>query len=129
MKAGFINNQSIPFLRTDPEGRCAAMLVFGRKIIILPFKRDLGGQAMADEVPLDGLADPPGLGGGATSGPGSSDKTGSTQRVPVLASYTLDLDAVVQTHKVDNIIDIQFLHGYNQPTLLILYEPLKTFAG
>ena len=31
-----------------------------------------------------------------------------------------------QTHTVDNIIDIQYLHGYNQPMLLILYEPLKT---
>ena len=42
---------------------------------------------------------------------------------------TLDLATVIQTHIVDNIIDIQFLHGYNQPTLLILYEPLKTYAG
>ena len=46
-----------------------------------------------------------------------------------MPSYTLDLATVIQTHVVDNIIDIQFLHGYNQPTLLILYEPLKTFAG
>ena len=50
-------------------------------------------------------------------------------RATTLPSYTLDLATVIQTHVVDNIIDIQFLHGYNQPTLLILYEPLKTFAG
>ena len=37
--------------------------------------------------------------------------------------------SVIQTHIVDNIIDIQFLHGYNQPTLLILYGPLKTCSG
>ena len=42
---------------------------------------------------------------------------------------SIDLYQVIPTHNVDNIIDIQFLHGYNQPTLLILYEPLKTFAG
>ena len=46
-----------------------------------------------------------------------------------LPSYTLDLATVIKTHAVDNILHIQFLHGYNQPTLLILYEPLKTFAG
>ena len=34
---------------------------------------------------------------------------------------------VIPTHTVDNIIDIQFLHGYNQPTLLILYEPLRYY--
>ena len=50
-------------------------------------------------------------------------------RSTTLPSYTLDLATVIQTHIVDNIIDIQFLHGYNQPTLLILYEPLKTYAG
>ncbi len=47
----------------------------------------------------------------------------------VLSSYALDLKSVIHTNNVDNIIDVQFLHGYNQPTLAILYEPLQTFAG
>ncbi len=55
----------------------------------------------------------------------SSAKPGS----PVLPSYVLDLKSVITTNVVDNIIDFQFLHGYNQPTLLLLYEPLKTFSG
>lgn len=49
--------------------------------------------------------------------------------VPVMASYRLDLKSVITSHTVDNILDFQFLHGYNQPTLLILHEPLKTFSG
>ena len=32
MRGGYVNNQSIPFVRTDPENRCAAMLVFGRQV-------------------------------------------------------------------------------------------------
>jgi cleavage and polyadenylation specificity factor subunit 1 len=47
----------------------------------------------------------------------------------VMPPYTLDLSTVIQTHTLDNIIDIQFLHGYNQPTLLTLYEPPETYAG
>ena len=115
MRAGYVHNHFIPFVRVDPDSRCAAMCVYGRKIIILPFKRDLS-------VDTDDFlqADPHKM----TS---SGSKKGG--HVPVLASYTLDLKAVIPTHSVDNIIDFQFLHGYHQPTLLILYEPLKTYAG
>jgi len=38
MRQGYVHNHWIPFVRTDPDNRCAAMLVFGQKIIILPFK-------------------------------------------------------------------------------------------
>ena len=47
----------------------------------------------------------------------------------VMPYHTLSLTTVLQTHTVDNIINIQFLHGFNQPTLLKMYEPLKTQAG
>lgn len=40
-KAGYTHNFSIPFLRADPDSRCAAMLVYGRKIVILPFRYHL----------------------------------------------------------------------------------------
>ena len=113
MKDGFVHNEWVPCVRVDPDNRCAAMLAYGRKIMILPFRREVAGVGAGDLGPdssslsLESLA----LGG------------------RVMPSYTLDLAAVIQTHAVDNIIDIQFLHGYNQPTLLILYEPLKTSAG
>ena len=118
MLGGFVHNEWVPSVRVDPENRCAAMLAYGRKIVILPFKRDASGLTESEQdrpgedLSLDGLA----LGSAGT-------------RSHTLPSYTLDLATVIQTHSVDNIIDIQFLHGYNQPTLLILYEPLKTFAG
>ena len=110
MKDGFVHNEWVPSVRVDPDNRCAAMLAYGRKIMVLPFRRDLttgAGDHDSSNLSLDGLA----LGG------------------RVMPSYTLDLATVIQSHTVDNIIDIQFLHGYNQPTLLILYEPLKTYAG
>ena len=89
------------------------MLAYGRKIIILPFKRDLTsgveGEVSISELSLEVLV-----------------LRGSSRAMP---SYTLDLSTFIQTHTVDNIIDIQFLHGYNQATLVIMYEPCKTYAG
>lgn len=40
LKAGLIKNIYPPVVRCDPEGRCAAMLGYGRNIIIIPFKKD-----------------------------------------------------------------------------------------
>lgn len=31
----------LPFIRVDPDGRCAAMLIYGTKIVVLPFRKDL----------------------------------------------------------------------------------------
>ena len=109
MKDGFVHNEWVPSVRVDPDNRCAAMLAYGRKILILPFRREMTtvGDTDTSSLSLEGLA--------------------LSSRV--MPSYTLDLESVIQTHSVENIIDIQFLHGYNQPTLLLLYEPLKTYAG
>ena len=95
------------------------MLIYGRKIVILPFKRDAGDSRVDRDIA--GKEDHrllPNSSMGTTSG---SSK--------VSASYILDLTVIQADNKVNNIIDIQFLHGYHQPTLLILYEPLKTCPG
>lgn len=45
----------------------------------------------------------------------------------ILPSYTVDL--LTLSERVSNVKDIHFLHGYNNPTLFILYEPTPTWAG
>lgn len=85
------------------------MLVYGRQLVVLPFRRETmleDGDILTEET----------------------NNQGSQQcRAPVLSSYMIQLRDVEE--KIDNIIDIQFLHGYYEPTLLILYEPIKTFPG
>ncbi|KAK6623006.1 hypothetical protein RUM43_008858 [Polyplax serrata] len=109
MKGGWTNHYDIPLVRVDPEGRCAAMLVYGRKLVILPFRRE----SKLDDPDI-ALLDP-------------HSSSVATAKAPVLSSYTITLREIDE--KLENVIDIQFLHGYYEPTLLILYEPLKTFAG
>lgn len=107
MRDGWVTNHEIPIVRVDPENRCAAMLVYGRRLVILPFRIDtLLEEPEVSNVEADEI------------------NIGSNQ---VLSSYTIiwrDIE-----HKIDNVIDMQFLHGYYEPTLLILYEPVKAFPG
>lgn len=54
-------------------------------------------------------------------------KPSSSHKAPILSSYMIVLKTLEE--KMDNIIDLQFLYGYYEPTLLILYEPVRTFSG
>lgn len=92
-------------VRVDPESRCAAMLVYGRRLVILPFRVD----TLLEESETSFQ---------------ESDAENSSQ---ILSSYTIVLKQIDE--KIENVIDIQFLHGYYEPTVLILYEPVRTFSG
>ncbi|KAJ8922194.1 hypothetical protein NQ315_004131 [Exocentrus adspersus] len=108
MKDGWTHHYHVPIVRADPENRCAVMTVFGRKLVVLPFRRESSIEDSDGDVkPMSG-----GIGG---------------TKAPILSSYMILLKDFID--KIDNVIDIQFLYGYYEPTLLILYEPLKTFAG
>ena len=92
-------------VRADPDGRCAAMLIYGRKVVILPFRKEAGGGASASSS-------------AATASSADTQAGAATSSGKVMATYMLDLQAVIQTNKVDNIIDIQFLHGYRYTTTI-----------
>ena len=83
------------------------MHVYGRKIVVLPFRRDVAAAAAsASEITVD---------------EGSKDSK-SNSGSSILFSYTLNLDAVIPDRSVENVVDVQFLHGYHQPTMLIASE-------
>ncbi|XP_066599377.1 cleavage and polyadenylation specificity factor subunit 1 [Prorops nasuta] len=105
IKDGWTNHHHIPIVRVDPEGRCAVMLIYGRKLVVLPFRKD----PSIDDGDLD------------------ATKIQNHHKAPILSSYMIVLKSLEE--KMDNVIDLQFLHGYYEPTLLILYEPVRTFSG
>ncbi len=49
------------------------------------------------------------------------------QKSSFLPSYIIDVRELDE--KLLNIIDMKFLHGYYEPTLLILFEPNQTWPG
>ena len=44
-----------------------------------------------------------------------------------MSSFIIDLREMDE--KITNVVDVQFLHGYYEPTVLLLYEPLPTWTG
>ena len=85
------------------------MLIYGRKLVVLPFRRETAlDDTEIESKPQDSNSSP-------------------NNKAPVLSSYMIVLKDLEE--KMDNVLDVQFLHGYYEPTLLILYEPVKTFPG
>ncbi|XP_061123445.1 cleavage and polyadenylation specificity factor subunit 1 [Syngnathus typhle] len=102
LRDGFVQNVHVPIVRVDPENRCAVMLIYGTKLVVLPFRKD----TLTDEQES-----------GVGDGPKSS----------FLPSYIIDVRELDE--KLLNIVDMKFLHGYYEPTLLILFEPNQTWPG
>ncbi|PVD20429.1 hypothetical protein C0Q70_18584 [Pomacea canaliculata] len=101
LREGFSFNNHIPLVRVDPDGRCAAMLIYGRHLVILPFRKEV----LAEDY----------------------DGGGSSTKSPVMSSYIIDLGKLDE--KIIKVLDVQFMHGYYEPTIFILFEPLPTWSG
>ena len=50
-----------------------------------------------------------------------------SSRSALMPSYMINLTEMDE--KIMNVVDYKFLFGYYEPTLLILYEPLRTWPG
>lgn len=129
---GFVQNVHIPMVRVDPENRCAVMLVYGTQLVVLPFRKDtltdeqegIVGEGYSFHL-IAHTQHQPAVGVSQTVL--RSSRTFCRQKSSFLPSYIIDVRELDE--KLLNIIDMKFLHGYYEPTLLILYEPNQTWPG
>ncbi|KAL0047613.1 hypothetical protein WJX82_007762 [Trebouxia sp. C0006] len=103
-----------PKVVTDPQGRCAAVLIFHTQLALLPAMETEG-------LELDLMMDDPY--GEGVEGPGRA----STE----LVSATVGNSYVVNLAKmgIKKVRDVVFLHKYNEPVLLILHEVEPTWPA
>eukprot|EP00123_Amoebidium_parasiticum_P016813 comp23593_c0_seq1/m.40045 comp23593_c0_seq1/g.40045 ORF comp23593_c0_seq1/g.40045 comp23593_c0_seq1/m.40045 type:complete len:1411 (-) comp23593_c0_seq1:334-4566(-) len=109
LRKGRVTHTTPTLLRTDPSHRCAVLLCHGVNLAVLGIRRpgDL------EETLEDNVDGPDSLG-------------------LVRASYMVNLHSLKEIDENINIRfvhDICFLEGYFEPTLLILYESVTTWAG
>ncbi|KAJ1332862.1 hypothetical protein BSLG_008489 [Batrachochytrium salamandrivorans] len=90
-----------PDIRVDPQGRCAAMRIYGDKLAILPFKHD-GASLHAD------LND-------------------TSNKYPFLPSIVLPFLALDKS--IRNVVDFTFLLGYAVPAIAIMCQTSQTWTG
>ncbi|KAF9818061.1 hypothetical protein IEO21_03022 [Rhodonia placenta] len=91
-------------LRADPLSRCAALLIPGDSIAILPFYQS---QAELDIM---------------------EQETNQARDVPYSPSFILDFAGDVD-ERIRNVIDFAFLPGFNNPTIAVLYQSPQTWTG
>ncbi|EUB60152.1 Cleavage and polyadenylation specificity factor subunit [Echinococcus granulosus] len=115
LRGGRLQFTRTPLLRVDPLQRCAVTLVYDRFLAVLPFRR------------VDALISPlQSIDQCAT--PVVDSPWQGKANAPILSTFTTYLSTSTG-EPINHVIDMQFLFGFNEPTLLVLYEPSGTWTG
>lgn len=125
LRAGFTKRNAAgasSVLRVDPGDRCAAMLTYGRHLAIVPFSRETGLFGDELETPTAPQATAPKREPAQLGTPSTTSTT-----APYLHSFSVPLDQI--DPRLQNVADFCFLHGYHEPTILFLFEPVQTTSG
>jgi len=140
LKEGRTRFNSFPLVRVDPQHRCSVILIYDRKLIVLPFKQgdaefheedeaeeetDETEMNLEDDIARRGSKRKRSMSQTSSSSSSTGDKSSAGRNV--MPSYIVSL--AEEFGGVRHVKDYVFLHGYFEPTLLILHEPKLTWSG
>lgn len=108
----FLDKTFTSALRVDPHGACASLTIQQDSIAFLPF--------VQSELLDDSASMPSTVNGNQNS---------QSTQLPPFYSSSFVLSASVLNASISNIIDVCFLYEYREPTIAIIYEPTRTWAG
>lgn len=97
---GLLQNTAVPRITIDPDNRCAAMMLTSFYVAIVAFQKQENA---------------------------SGDFQSFKSKKKKVSSYDINFKDV--DPRMQRVIDIQFLHGYYEPTLLVLFESPVTWSG
>ena len=98
-------------LAGDPASRCAALLLPGDAVAVLPFFQDEAELEMMDEL-------------SGASGLHAGDMGRSLPYAPSFVLPLRDVDASIR-----NVRDVVFLPDFQRPTLAVLFSSEQTWTG
>lgn len=101
LKGGWTGNYHVPMVRVDPDNRCAVMVVYGKKLVVLPFRRD----SSLDEIELQDVK------------PMKKTPVQLIAKTPILASYIITLKDLDE--KIDNVKPFQNIQPHDSLTLCL----------
>eukprot|EP00960_Hanusia_phi_P054800 762781-Hanusia_phi.AAC.3 len=123
IRKGRVSFGRAPILRVDPLQRCAALLVYESRLIVLPFKHKGSDLEEEDEI----LTQPNKKFKSESASSNTLTRLGapSDNKLGILPTYVVDLDEAGIKH----VVDFTFLDGYYEPTISFLHENSRTWAG
>nr|CDS29428.1 Cleavage and polyadenylation specificity factor [Hymenolepis microstoma] len=111
LKFGKTHFNTLSIIRVDPLQLCAVTPVYEGFLAVMPFRRVdslINTQHQNDE--------------------GAEFSWQSKGSAPILPTYTTYLSTSTG-EMINSVKDMHFLYGFYEPTLLVLYEPFRTWSG